>query len=155
MSTALELAEAEAQYKKSCPLYEFFGLTVLEMSEESFKVSMPLNDATCNHVGMIHAGVLFAAGEILGGMVVSKHLADPARFQPVVRDLKIEFLKPALTEVTASAHFDSTKAAAMNRELDASGRFDFVLEAELRDTHNQVVAKTTANYALRNFLGKS
>ena len=149
------LALAEAQYKQSCPLYDFFGLKVLELSDESFKVSMPLNEATCNHVGMIHAGVLFAAGEILGGMVVSKHLSDPVRFQPVVRDLKIEFLKPALTEITASAHFDSATAQAMNQELAQSGRFDFVLEAELKDTNNQVVAKTTANYALRNFLGKS
>ncbi|MEP0201572.1 MAG: PaaI family thioesterase [Halioglobus sp.] len=149
------LVKAEAQYKKSCPLYDFFGLKVLELSDESFKVSMPLNDSTCNHVGMIHAGVLFAAGEILGGMVVSQHLADPVRFQPVVRDLKIEFLKPALTEITASAHFDSEMAKAMNQELAESGRFDFVLEAQLKDTNNQVVAKTTANYALRNFLGKS
>jgi len=149
------LARAEAQYKKTCPLYEFFGLKLLDMEDESFKVSMPLNDATCNHVGMIHAGVLFAAGEILGGMVVNQHLEDPVQFQPVVRDLKIEFLKPAFTEITASAHFDSAMAKAMNRELAQSGRFDFVLEAELKDTNNQVVAKTTANYALRNFLGKS
>ena len=43
----------------------------------------------------------------------------------------------------------------MNRELEEPGRFDFVLHAELSDTNNQIVAKTTANYALRNFLGKS
>ena len=41
----------------------------------------------------------------------------------------------------------------MNDTLDKEGRFDFTLLADLKDETEKLVAQTTTNYAIRNFLG--
>jgi hypothetical protein len=103
---------------------------------------------------MMHAAFLFLGGEFLGGLVPMRHLKHPEKFQPVVRDLKIDFKAPALTSVTAQAHFSQAQADEMNQKLEETGRFDFTLLAELTDEAGTLVAQTMANYALRNFSGK-
>ncbi|GIR10364.1 MAG: hypothetical protein CM15mP21_6260 [Hyphomicrobiales bacterium] len=42
------------------------------------------------------------------------HLARPEKFQPVVRDLKIEFKAPAFSSVTAETKFSQAQADEMN-----------------------------------------
>lgn len=135
--------------------YSLYGNANLEIlqARESFKVRMSLGPETENHLKMMHAAYLFAGAEFLGGLVPMAHLAKPEKFQPVVRDLKIEFKAPAFSAVTAETHFSQTQADDMNAALDKDGRFDFTLLAELKDENETLVAQTTTNYAIRNFLG--
>ena len=69
------------------------------------------------------------------------HLARPEKFQPVVRDLKIEFKAPAFSSVTAEAQFSQAQADEMNDTLDKKGRFDFTLVADLKDENEKLVAR--------------
>ena len=140
--------------KESCPIYGFLGLEVLQAEGGVFKARMPLNKDTSNHVNIMHASVLFALGEMLGGLVAAKHLAKPEKYQPVVRGLKIDFKAPALTAITAEASFSEAQAVEMNAKLDETGKFDFILKASLTDANGTVVAETEGDYAIRNFLGK-
>ena len=114
---------------------------------------MSLGPETENHLKMMHAAYLFAGGEFLGGLVPMIHLARPEKFQPVVRDLKIEFKAPAFSSVTAETKFSQAQADEMNDSLDKEGRFDFTLLADLKDESEKLVARTTTNYVIRNFLG--
>lgn len=134
-------------------IYEFLGLEVVAADGEVFKARVPLNANTANHVNMMHAGVLFAVGEVLGGLVAIKHLAKPEKFQPVVRSVTIDFKAPALTPITAEATFSAAQAAEMNAKLDETGKYDFELKASLKDENGTLVAETLGSYAIRNFLG--
>ena len=133
-------------------VYGNANLEILE-AKETFKVRMSLRPETENHLKMMHAAYLFAGGEFLGGLVPMVHLAKPDKFQPVVRDLKIEFKAPAFSAVTAKTEFSQDQADEMNAALDKEGRFDFTLLAELKDQSEKLVARTTTNYAIRNFVG--
>ena len=133
-------------------VYGNANLEILE-AKETFKVRMSLRPETENHLKMMHAAYLFAGGEFLGGLVPMVHLAKPDKFQPVVRDLKIEFKAPAFSAVTAETEFSQDQADEMNAALDKEGRFDFTLLAELKDQSEKLVARTTTNYAIRNFVG--
>ena len=135
--------------------YSVYGNAHLEILEahETFKVRMSLGPETENHLKMMHAAYLFAGGEFLGGLVPMVHLAKPKKFQPVVRDLKIEFKAPAFSSVTAETQFSQAQADEMNDTLDKEGRFDFTLLADLKDESEKLVAQTTTNYVIRNFLG--
>ena len=134
-------------------IYDFLGLEVVSMEGGVFRARVPLNENTGNHVNIMHAGVLFAVGEVLGGLVAIKHVEKPEKFQPVVRSLKIDFKAPAMTAITAEAHFSAAQAAEMNAKLDETGKYDFELPATLKDENGTVVAETLGAYAIRNFFG--
>ena len=148
----MDLEKLSAGIREQYGLYRSADLQILQ-ADETFKVKVALGPETQNHVHMMHAAYLFAGGEFLGGLVPMRHLAEPEKFQPVVRDLKIEFKAPAMTSVTAEAVFTQAQADEMNAALAKDGRFDFTLIADLKDENGTLVAQTTANYALRNFLG--
>ena len=149
----MDLVAFEAGCKKNCPIYGFLGLSVLEAEEGVFKASIPNTPDSGNHIGIMHAGALFALGEFLGGLITARYLDNPRKFQPVVRDLKIDFKAPAMTDITATAYFSVEQAAEMNAKLEDSGRYDFQQKAVLTDANGTVVAETLGSYALRNFMG--
>ena len=154
MTDMFDLEAFEAIAKKSSPIYEYLGLKLLSAEEGVFQAQIPNIPATGNHIGIMHAGPLFALGEFLGGLVVARYLDNPQKFQPVVRDLKIDFKAPAMTDITAEAHFDASQALEMNAKLEEKGKYDFQLKAVLSDSNGTVVAETLGSYALRNFLGR-
>ena len=147
------LVAFEAGAKKNCPIYEFLGLSVLEAANGVFKATIPNSKEAGNHIGIMHAGVLFSLGEFLGGLITARYLDNPRKFQPVVRDLKIDFKAPAMTDITATAYFSAEQALEMNARLEETGRYDFQQKAVLTDTNGTVVAETLGSYALRNFMG--
>ena len=149
----MDLVAFEAGAKKNCPIYEFLGLTVLEAENGVFKATIPNSKAAGNHIGIMHAGVLFSLGEFLGGLITARYLDNPRKFQPVVRDLKIDFKAPAMTDITATAYFAANQALEMNAKLEETGRYDFQQKAVLTDTNGTVFAETLGSYALRNFTG--
>ncbi len=149
----MDLAAFEAGAKKNCPIYEFLGLTVLEAEDGVFKASIPNTKESGNHIGIMHAGVLFSLGEFLGGLITARYLVNPRKFQPVVRDLKIDFKAPAMTDITATAYFTAEQGLEMNTKLEETGRYDFQQKAVLTDANGTIVAETLGSYALRNFMG--
>ncbi len=144
----------EDSAKQSCPIYVFLGLQQLSVDGDLFSATIPLNSDTGNHIGIMHAGSLFALGEFMGGLVTARHIADPVKFQPVVRDVSIDFKAPALTDITATTRFDQAQASEMNGKLAETGKFDFQLTTELKDSNGTLVAQTVASYAIRNFSGQ-
>ena len=149
----MDLVAFEAGAKKNCPIYEFLGLSVLEAENGVFKATIPNSKEAGNHIGITHAGVLFSLGEFLGGLITARYLDNPRKFQPVVRDLKIDFKAPAMTDITATAYFSAEQGVEMNAKLEETGRYDFQQKAVLTDTNGTVVAETLGSYALRNFMG--
>ena len=149
----MDLVAFEAGAKKNCPIYEFLGLTVLEAEGGVFKASIPSTKESGNHIGIMHAGVLFSLGEFLGGLITARYLDNPRKFQPVVRELKIDFKAPAMTDITATAYFSAEQGVEMNAKLEETGRYDFQQKAVLTDANGTVVAETLGSYALRNFMG--
>ena len=148
----MDIEKLSASIREKYGLYRNAGLQILQ-ADEVFKAKVELTSETENHVKMMHAAYLFAVGEFLGGLVPMRHLAKPEKFQPVVRDLHIDFKAPAMTSVTAETVFSQAQADEMNAALDKDGRYDFTLVADLKDDAGTVVAQTTTNYAIRNFMG--
>ena len=139
--------------RELCPIYRFIGLETVSVDKNIYKCFTPLGENNKNHIGIMHAGVLFSLGEFLGGLITARYLDNPRKFQPVVRDLKIDFKAPAMTDITATAYFAADQALEMNAKLEETGWYDFQQKAVLTDTNGTVVAETLGSYALRNFMG--
>lgn len=85
-----------------------------------------------NHVGTLHAGLLFAACEAATGAALAGALAPLIlRTRFVVRDARIAFLKPASGELTATAALVDEGARLLD-ELQHLGRVDALVDVTAR-----------------------
>lgn len=123
------------------------GLEVLELERGRVKMRMPF-EPNVNHVGMMYAGALFTLAEVPGGAIFLTAF-DASRFYPIVKDMKIRFVKPARSDVTVEVALDDEEAARIAARAEQDGKADYVLRCELKDADGQVVAETENVYQMR------
>ncbi len=122
------------------------GFKVIDFRPGYVKAFIPLKSNT-NHFNAMYAGALFTVAELPGGIISVFSFDD--RFFPILRDLKIEFIKMAKTDVTVEFELSASELSRLENEASVHGKCDFVLQGEIKDTHGEVVAKSFANYQLR------
>ena len=71
---------------------------------------------------------------------------DITRFYPIVGEMSIRFAKPARGAVTVDARMGEDEIARVTADLEAHGKARYVLEQEVRDERDVVVATTAATY---------
>ena len=136
-----------ASMSRTVPVLDHMGLEVIEASPGRAAARVPMA-GNGNHVGTMYAGVLFSVAEMLGG-ALSLATFDPARYYPIVKDLKIEFRRPADSTVTARTALDPVEIARVESDAERDGKGQFVLRAELTDEEGTVVATTEGTYQVR------
>lgn len=123
------------------------GLKVLDIRRGYLKLSMPLKGNE-NHFGGMYAGILFTLAEIPGGAILLTSF-DPTKYYPVVKEMTIQFFKPALTDVSTELTLPEPEARRIEAEAMQDGKSEFILEAELKDTSGTVVCRTRGVYQIR------
>jgi acyl-coenzyme A thioesterase PaaI-like protein len=129
------------------PFLERTGIVVDHAERGFVRLRMPF-DLNVNHVGMMYAGALFTLAEVPGGTLFLTTF-DPKRFYPIVKDLKIRFRRPALTDITVEVRMDDDQADRIMAEADANGKADYSWECELKDESGEVVAISQNLYQMR------
>jgi thioesterase domain-containing protein len=132
---------------QTIPVLEHMGLEVIEAAPGRAAARVPI-DGNGNHVGTMYAGVLFSVAEMLGG-ALSLATFDPARFYPIVKDLRIDFRRPATSAVTARTSLEEAEIDRVLADVDREGKGQFVLRSELTDEDGTVVASTEGTYQIR------
>jgi thioesterase domain-containing protein len=132
---------------RTIPVLDHMGLEVIEAAPGRAAARVPMA-GNGNHVGTMYAGVLFSVAEMLGG-ALSLATFDPARFYPIVKDLRIHFRRPAASTVTARAELSEQEIARVGGAAERGEKGEFVLRAELTDEEGTVVATTEGTYQIR------
>ena len=70
-------------------------------------------------------------------------------YVPILKCMNVDFLKPALTDLTAEVCFSESDIQKMKAQLEAEGRYDFELESKIQDTNETIVVMGKALYAIR------
>jgi len=132
----------------SVPGIERTGLKVLELRDRYAKALMPLNEGNTNHVGIMYAGSLFTLGEFAGGAI---HLVsmDFTRFFPIVKEVRIRFRRPAMTDITMEVTMTEQEARRLEAEAEEKGKADYELSLELKDQNGETVAKANGVWQIR------
>ena len=131
------------------PFLKHTGVVVDHAERGFVRLRMPF-EPNVNHVGMMYAGALFTLAEVPGGTLFLTTF-DPTRFYPIVKDLKIRFRRPALTDITVEVRMDDEEAARIMEEAEANGKADYSWACELKDTSGEVVAISQNLYQMRLF----
>ena len=131
------------------PFLERAGLELLHLERGRAVVRLPF-EPNINHVGMVYAGALFTVAEMPGGVVFGSAF-DVSRFYPIVGDMSIRFLKPAMTAVTVDARMTEDEIDRVTAELEEHGKAKYELAQQVHDEHGVLVATTRATYFGRSF----
>ena len=123
------------------------GIKVVALRDRYAKLLMPL-EGNVNHVGMMYAGSLFTLGEIAGGVI---HMVsfDVTRLFPIVKEVKIRFRRPAMTDVTMEVELSAEEASRIQTEALEESKADYVLNLELVDASGEVVSIVGGTWQVR------
>ena len=133
--------------ESTIPIAHKMGLKVVEARPGFAATTVPA-EGNGNHFGVIYAGVLFTVAEILGG-IIPLITFDTAKYFPLVKNLDIQFVAMAKSDVRAQAGLDDETIARVEAEAAERGKADFTLEAVVTDADGQTVATTRGLYQLR------
>lgn len=145
----MDLAIAKKALEQGIKFVERSGLRVLELRRGYVKVLMPFKD-NGNHIGTMYAGALFTCAEIPGGALFLSSF-DTSRYFPIVKEMNLKFVKPAKSDVTLEISLAEARIAELQTLAGTHGKAEFVLEGELKDAENNVVALSSGIYQIRAF----
>ncbi|RZS43496.1 acyl-coenzyme A thioesterase PaaI-like protein [Herbihabitans rhizosphaerae] len=145
MPDPLQMANLGIQH--AIPVVHRMGVRFVEVRPGFAAAEVPFED-NGNHFGVMYAGVLFTVAEVLGG-AIGITTFDSAKYFPLVKDLRINFRRPARSTVRASTSLAPEAVSAITAAADAHGKADFTLVAEIVDAEGTVVATTEGLYQLR------
>jgi acyl-coenzyme A thioesterase PaaI-like protein len=147
-ANANQLVDAmNAAIESTIPIAHTMGVKVVEARPGFAATTVPA-EGNGNHFGVIYAGVLFTVAEVLGG-IIPLITFDRSKYFPLVKNLDIQFVAMAKSEVRAEATLDDETIARVEAEAAERGKADFALEAVVTDTDGQTVATTRGLYQLR------
>ena len=123
------------------------GIRVVALRDRYAKLLMPI-EGNVNHVGMMYAGSLFTLGEIAGGAI---HVVsfDVTRLIPIVKEVKIRFRRPAMTDVTMEVELSEEEASRIQTEALKKGKANYELNLELEDASGEVVSIVGGTWQVR------
>jgi thioesterase domain-containing protein len=133
--------------ESTIPIAHKMGVKVVEARPGFAATSVPA-EGNGNHFGVIYAGVLFTVAEVLGG-IIPLITFDRSKYFPLVKNLDIQFVAMATSDVRAEATLDDQTIARVEAEAAERGKADFTLEAVVTDADGQTVATTRGLYQLR------
>lgn len=131
---------------QSIPFATRNGFKVIDFKPGYVKALIPLK-GNKNHFNAMYAGALFTVAELPGGIISILSFDD--RFFPILKDLKMDFLKVAKSDVTVAFSLSQSELKRIEAEATKHGKCDFVLEGEIKDKDGEIVAKSFANYQVR------
>lgn len=132
---------------QSIPFVSRSGIELLEFERGHVKLKIPIAPNK-NHIGTMYAGALFTLAEIPGGALFVSAF-DMSKSFPIVADFNIKFVKAATTDVYIDANITEKEIQRITEEVTATGKSVYVLETELKNNADEVVAIATATYQAR------
>jgi acyl-coenzyme A thioesterase PaaI-like protein len=138
-----------AGLSQAIPYNVHLGLKTVAVGPDHGVVTLPDVETGHNHVGSLHAGALFSAGEAASGAAfVGSFLEQMGEITPLAESAEISYRKLAKGEITATGRF-TEDSAALIEELKREGRIRFPINVALTNADGTLVAEMTVNWYVR------
>lgn len=141
MTGIRDMAEHSIEFVRRC------GLRLVECGPGYAECVMPLVGNE-NHLGAMYAGAQFTLADITGGALLLASF-DPEHFFPILKDLQLEFLMPATTDLRLRYALADGALPDLLADAQAGGKARLVLAGELRDGKGAVVTRCRGEFQAR------
>ena len=138
------MIEARPVYRVA--FVERTGLRRLEESRGFVRMLMPLAGNE-NHVAVMYLGAYTVLAEAVAA-VPGISLLDTARFFPIIKDIFVDFRRPAASDVTAEFCLAEPQITAMLHDLETKGSAGYLAEFPMHDAEGVKVASARVSVKL-------
>ena len=120
------------------PFNTFLGL---EAIEDGGELRLPDHPRFTNHVGTVHASALYSLAEAASGSFLLSHPSvDVGKVGALLRESSIKYRRPASGCIRSCTRCSDDALNQMHAGLDRRGRAKILIEVDLLDEEDQVVA---------------
>ncbi|RPH25447.1 MAG: DUF4442 domain-containing protein [Bacteroidales bacterium] len=121
------------------PFNKFLGLEYAD-SESNFILKLDCKAEYLNHLGTIHASVLFALAESSSGEFLLKKFIDlKLEFIPVVRKVEVKYSRPAMGTVFSRAYLIDSNPEEILNELTTRKRVIIKVGVDIYNSNTEKV----------------
>ena len=132
------------------PFIPVVGIRCTEMSVGRAVCVLPDRTEVHNHIGSLHAGAMFTAGESAAGMAFTGAFIDQLdSIQPLAAGAQIRYLAVARGDLTVEATLRDDVADIRER-LARDGKVTFVVDVEMRDPEGVPCVEMSVDWHVRS-----
>ncbi len=124
------------------------GVDLLEAEPRRVKLAFPCDSTNFNPFGSYHAGALFTFGETAAAALLAMTF-DLTRFQMLVRNGSIRYLKQVRDEITVEASFPEQEAKKIEERLLSLGKLDVPMTVQMTNKVGEIVCEFSCSFYLR------
>lgn len=118
------------------PFHKFLGLQ--KSDDDRYILKLEEKDEYLNHLGTVHASVLFALAESTSGEFLLRKFKDyDLDVVPVVRKADIKYRKPGKGQIHSKANFVDTDVLSIHEELQQKGRVLLKIEVDIFNSQDK------------------
>lgn len=118
------------------PFHKFLGLQ--KSDDDRYILKLEEKDEYLNHLGTVHASVLFALAESTSGEFLLRKFKDyDLDVVPVVRKADIKYRKPGNGQIHSKANFVDTDVLSIHEELQQKGRVLLKIEVDIFNSQDE------------------
>ncbi len=114
------------------------GMKRLKESRGHAHLLMPLSGNE-NHVGVLYMGAYTVLAEAVAA-IPGISVLDNARFFPILKDIYVDFHKPAASDVTAEYRLSEAEITGLLTDLERKGSAGYIAEFPMHDADRVHVA---------------
>jgi len=133
--------------EKTIKIIEKMGIRIVDFKRGFVKIMLP-REPNVNHIGTVYAGSLFSLADYAGGVLFFASF-DHKKYFPIVKEVTINFKKPATTDVTVEAAMDPELIEQLKKTADEGGKADWVMNLELKDEQGNICCLVSGNFQMR------
>jgi len=131
------------------PFAAYLGVVISRMDVHGAVATLPDAPNLKNHIGTQHAGALFSLAESASGAALMAACSEMiAIAPPVVRDANIQYRRPAVGRISATAHLEDGELNRLEI-FKRDGRVDVRINVDLIDSGGTEVAVATFEWSFR------
>ncbi|GAA4043223.1 hotdog family protein [Parerythrobacter jejuensis] len=130
------MSEAKPGYRVA--FVERTGMQRLEERRGYARLLMPLAGNE-NHVDVMYMGAFTVLAEAVAA-IPGISILDTARFFPIIKDIYVDFHKPAASDVTGEFGLDDDAMAGLLADLERKGSAGYLAEFPMHDAGGAHVA---------------
>lgn len=130
--------QPRSEPKYRVPFVERTGMTYLEDSRGHARLLMPLAGNE-NHVGVLYMGAFTVLAEAVAALP-GISLLDVERHFPILKDIYVDFHKPAASDVTAEFSLSEETIDGLLADLERKGSATYIAEFPMHDADGTHVA---------------
>ncbi|MDX1511500.1 MAG: DUF4442 domain-containing protein [Nitriliruptorales bacterium] len=132
------------------PFIPVVGIRCTEMSVGRAVCVLPDRTEVHNHIGSLHAGAMFTAGESAAGMAFTGAFVDQLdRIHPLAAGAQIRYVAVARGDLTVEATLRDDVGDIRER-FARDGKVTFVVDVDMRDPDGKLCVEMSVDWHVRS-----